>query len=213
LIKNKGEIFINTDIKAMEKYADENNVPIMDKNGLKFLVNYIKYNNIKSILEIGSAIGYSAINMALAGTDITITTIEKDEVRYLEALKNIKRFNLDKRINLILGDALDLEIDEMYDLVFIDAAKGQYIKYFEKFAPNVKKSGTIISDNIYFHGLVEQNERIEKKNLRQLVDKIKKYILFLEENNEFKTEFFRVGDGVAVSKRGADGNENIGNAK
>ncbi len=173
--------FINTDMKAMEIYAEENNVPIMEKDGLKFLLDYIKSNNIKSILEIGSAIGYSAINMALVNSNITVTTIERDETRYLEALKNIKRFNLDKRINLILADALDINLDEKYDLVFIDAAKGQYIKFFEKYSENVKKDGTIISDNIYFHGLTEQASRIEKKNLRQLVDKIRKYILFLME--------------------------------
>lgn len=200
-------------MKAMEKYADENNVPIMDKKGLKFLVDYIKFNNVKSILEIGSAIGYSAINMALVNTNITVTTIEKDEVRYLEALKNIKRFGLDKRINLILGDALEIKLEEEYDLVFIDAAKGQYIKYFEKFSPNVKKDGAIVSDNIYFHGLIEQNERIEKKNLRQLVDRIKRYILFLKDNKEFKTDLFKVGDGLAVSKRRKDNYENTSDAK
>jgi predicted O-methyltransferase YrrM len=205
--------FINTDMKAMEKYADENNVPIMDKSGLKFLVDYIKFNNVKSILEIGSAIGYSAINMALATPNVTVTTIERDQIRYLEAIKNIKRFNLDKRINLILADALDINLDEKFDLVFIDAAKGQYIKFFEKYAPMVKKGGTIISDNIYFHGLVEQTSPIGKKNLRQLVDKIKNYIVFLKDNKEFKTEFFRVGDGIAVSKREEDGNENSSNAK
>ncbi|MDD2202882.1 MAG: O-methyltransferase [Bacilli bacterium] len=197
----------------MEKYAEENNVPIMDKKGLKFLVDYIKFNNVKSILEVGSAIGYSAINMALVNTNITVTTIEKDEVRYFEALKNIKRFKLDKRINLILGDALEINLEEKYDLVFIDAAKGQYIRYFEKYSPNVKEDGTIISDNIYFHGLIEQNERIEKKNLRQLVDRIKRYILFLNENQEFKTEFFKVGDGLAVSQRRKDNDENTSDAK
>lgn len=205
--------FINTDMKAMEKYAEENNVPIMDKKGLKFLIEYIKYNNVKSILEIGSAIGYSAINMALAGNSIEVTTIEKDEVRYLEALKNIKKFKLDKRINLILGDALDIKLEDQYDLVFIDAAKGQYTNYFQKYSSNVKEDGTIISDNIYFHGLIEQNERIEKKNLRQLVDKIKKYILFLKDNKDFETEFFRVGDGLAVSKRKKECNEDIDNAQ
>lgn len=208
----KEMFYINTDMRAIEKYADENNVPIMDKKGLKFLVDYIKFNNVKSILEIGCAIGYSAINMALADDNITVTTIEKDEVRYLEALKNIKRFNLDKKINLILGDALDLDIKEKYDLIFIDAAKGQYINFFKKYSDNVKEDGTIVSDNIYFHGLIEQNERIEKRNLRQLVDKIKKYILFLKDNNEFETEFFKVGDGLAISKRRKDGNENINNA-
>jgi predicted O-methyltransferase YrrM len=142
--------------------------------------------------------------MALANPDITITTIEKDETRYLEALKNIKRFNLDKRINLILGDALDLKIADKYDLIFIDAAKGQYIKFFEKYASNIKNRGIIVSDNIYFHGLVEQTERIEKKNLRQLVDKIKQYILFLKDNKAFETSFFKVGDGLAVSKKKED---------
>jgi predicted O-methyltransferase YrrM len=205
--------FINTDMKAMEIYAEENNVPIMEKDGLKFLLDYIKSNNIKSILEIGSAIGYSAINMALVNSNITVTTIERDETRYLEALKNIKRFNLDKRINLILADALDINLDEKYDLVFIDAAKGQYIKFFEKYSENVKKDGTIISDNIYFHGLTEQASRIEKKNLRQLVDKIRKYILFLMENENFKTEFLKIGDGLAVSRRREDENENISGSK
>lgn len=203
---------INTDMKAMEKYADENNVPIMDKKGLKFLVDYIKFNNIKSILEIGSAIGYSAINMALTSSNITVTTIERDEVRYLEALRNIKHFDLDKRINLILGDALELKITEKYDLIFIDAAKGQYIRFFEKYSGNVKENGTVVSDNIYFHGLIEQSEPIEKRSLRQLVDKIKKYILFLQDNKEFKTEFFKVGDGIAVSQRKKDSNEDINNA-
>lgn len=199
-------------MRVIEKYAEENNVPIMDKKGLKFLIDYIKANNIKSILEIGSAIGYSAINMALSGPNVIVTTIEKDEVRYLEALRNIKCFDLDKRINLILGDALELKLEEKYDLIFIDAAKGKYIDYFRKYALNVKLNGTIISDNIYFHGLIEQNARIEKKNLRQLVDKIKKYILFLKDNKEFETNFYKVGDGLAVSQRRKDDNENISNA-
>ena len=77
----------------------------------------------------------------------------------------------------------------------------------------MKKNGTIISDNIYFHGLVEQKERIEKKNLRQLVDKIKEYIIFLKDNEDFDTEFFKVGDVLAVSKRKDEVNENIDNAK
>jgi predicted O-methyltransferase YrrM len=193
--------FINTDLKAIEKYAEENNIPIMDKSGLKFLTNYIRLGNVKSILEIGTAIGYSAINMALVKDDVVITTIERDEARYLDALKNIKKVGLDKRINLILGDALNLNIEDKYDLIFIDAAKGQYIKFFEKYANNVKDDGAIITDNIYFHGLVEQKEEIESKNLRQLVDKIKGYILFLKNNTEFKTSFYKVGDGVSVSRR------------
>lgn len=192
---------MNNDFKYIEKYAEEHNIPIMEKTGINFLAKYIKENNIKNILEIGSAIGYSAIKMALVDEKIKITTIEKNDSRYLEALKNIKNFNLEKQITLVLADALDIELSEQYDLIFIDAAKGQYIKFFEKFKKNLKKSGVIISDNIMFHGYVEKKERIESKNLRQLVNKIKNYIDFLEKNDEFDTIFYKIGDGISVSKR------------
>ena len=192
---------MNNDFKYIEKYAEEHNIPIMEKTGINFLTKYIKENNIKNILEIGSAIGYSAIKMALVDEKIKITTIEKNDSRYLEALKNIKNFNLEKQITLVLADALDIELSEQYDLIFIDAAKGQYIKFFEKFKKNLKKSGVIISDNIMFHGYVEKKERIESKNLRQLVNKIKNYIDFLEKNDEFDTIFYKIGDGISVSER------------
>ena len=192
---------MNSDFKYIEKYAEEHNIPIMEKTGINFLTKYIKENNIKNILEIGSAIGYSAIKMALVDEKIKITTIEKNDSRYLEALKNIKTFNLEKQITLVLADALDIELSEQYDLIFIDAAKGQYIKFFEKFKNNLKKSGVIISDNIMFHGYVEKKERIESKNLRQLVNKIKNYIDFLENNDEFNTIFYKIGDGISVSER------------
>lgn len=192
---------MDKDFKSIEKYAEEHNIPIMEKTGIKFLTKYIEENNVKSILEIGSAIGYSAIKMALVNENIKITTIEKDNVRYMEALKNIKDFDLEKRITLIYGDALLLNIEDKYDLIFIDAAKGQYINFFEKYSKNLNKKGVIISDNIDFHGLVNKEERIESKNLRQLVDKIRRYIDFLKENASFETTFYKVGDGVSISRK------------
>jgi len=186
-------------IKEMELYAEEKNIPIMQKKGIDFLCKIISKSDVKSILEIGTAIGYSAIKMALVNEDINVTSIERDQDRYIEALKNIKKAKLDKRINVIYKDALDVKIKGKYDLIFIDAAKGQYIKFFEKFKENLNPGGIIISDNLSFHGLVEQKERIESRNLRQLVGKIKKYIEFLENNKEFKTKFYKVGDGIAVS--------------
>ena len=171
----------------------------MQKKGIDFLCKIISKSDVKNILEIGTAIGYSAIKMALVNEDINVTSIERDQDRYIEALKNIKKAKLDKRINVIYKDALDVKIKGKYDLIFIDAAKGQYIKFFEKFKENLNPGGIIISDNLSFHGLVEQKERIESRNLRQLVGKIKKYIEFLENNKEFKTKFYKVGDGIAVS--------------
>lgn len=186
-------------IKEMELYAEEKNIPIMQKKGIDFLCKIISKSDVKNILEIGTAIGYSAIKMALVNEDINVTSIERDQDRYIEALKNIKKAKLDKRINVIYKDALDVKIKGKFDLIFIDAAKGQYIKFFEKFKENLNPGGIIISDNLSFHGLVEQKERIESRNLRQLVGKIKKYIEFLENNKEFKTKFYKVGDGIAVS--------------
>lgn len=192
---------MNKDFKQIEKYAEEHNVPIMQKSGINFLTKYISENNVKNILEIGSAIGYSAIKMALVSDKVKVTTIEKDNERYLMALKNIKEFDLEKRITLISGDALNVELEDKFDLIFIDAAKGQYIKFFEKYSKNLKKNGVIISDNLDFHGLVEQEERIASKNLRQLVNKIRNYIDFLKNNTEFTTKFYKIGDGISISTK------------
>lgn len=187
-------------IKQIKDYADKNNVPIMMDEGIAFLKKYIRENNIKNILEVGTAIGYSAIMMCAVREDITVTTIERDEKRYLEAIKNIKKMELEDRINLIYKDALEVELDDKYDLIFIDAAKAQSIHFFERFEKNLNDGGTIITDNMKFHGLVDKNpEEIESRNLRQLVRKVKKYTEFLENNKAYETEFLELGDGVAVS--------------
>ena len=185
----------------LEKYAQINHVPIIQKDGLEFIINYIKENNVQSVLEIGTAIGYSAINMALINKNIQITTIERNETMYAEARKNIRKFNLQKQITLILGDALDTNIQGQYDLIFIDAAKAQYIKFFEKYKHNLAPKGVIITDNLNFHGLTKAPETIHSKNLRALVNKINKYKEFLKNNKEYKTDFYQVGDGITISKK------------
>ena len=189
-------------INEIRAYAKEEKVPIMMDDGLKFLIEYIAKNKIQSVLEIGTAIGYSSIMMALSNPSLTITTIERDEKRYLEALKNIKKLKLEDRITLIFNDALDVSLSEKYDLIFIDAAKAQSIKFFEKFEKNLNPSGTIITDNLKFHGLVDKDEEeIESRNLRALVRKIKEYISSLKGNINYKTDFYELGDGISVSKR------------
>ena len=193
---------MNDLINKIKDYAVVNNVPIMTDEGIDFLTNYIKENNVKRILEVGTAIGYSAIMMCNVRDDITVTTIERDKVRYDEAVKNVDSFNYNDRINLIYGDALEVEIEGKYDLIFIDAAKAQNIKFFEKYKVNLDEGGTIITDNMNFHGLTFMEDTTNlSRNLKQLVRKLKNYHEFLENNTEFSTEFFDIGDGIAISKR------------
>lgn len=189
-------------IREMKQYAEVNNVPIMMDEGIDFLTTFILKNHVKNILEIGTAIGYSAIMMALVDPNVKITTIERDEIRYLEALKNVKAFGLENRITLIYNDAFNVKLDEKFDLIFIDAAKAQNIKFFEMFERNLEYRGVIITDNLKFHGLVDKKEEeIKSKNLRALVRKIKDYVDYLKTNEKYNTEFFEVGDGISVSKR------------
>lgn len=194
-------------IKEMERYAEANNVPIIERDSIEFIRKYIKINNVKSILEIGTAIGYSAIKMAEIDPKLEVTTIERDEKKYREAVKNVNECGMDQQINIVFNDALDVNLaGHKYDLIFIDAAKGQYIKFFEKFQNYLNPDGIIITDNLKFHGLVDNKEKIESKNVLGLVNKIEKYIDFLKENEEFVTKFYDIGDGISVSFRKNDEN-------
>ncbi len=182
-------------------YAAKNSIPIMRDGGIEFICNYIKENHIKKILEIGTAIGFSAIEFAQVAPDITVTTIELDIDRHIKAKQNIHDSGLDSRIKAIHGDALKLELDDTFDLIFIDAAKGQYINFFEKYKANLAPGGVFISDNLSFHGMVDDLTLTHNYSTIKLVKKIRKYIGFLKQNSEFSTTFFANGDGISVSKR------------
>ena len=184
-------------------YAKENNIPIMQQEGIIYLTNYIEKNDIHSVLEIGTAIGFSAIMMALTKDDIHITSIERDKERYMEAVKNVKKLELEDKITLIFKDALDVSLEEKFDCIFIDAAKSKNTEFFEKFQSRLNDNGTIITDNMKFHGYVDKDEsEIKSRNLRGLVRKVKEYREFLRNNKKYNTEFLDdVGDGIAVSRK------------
>ena len=187
-------------IKEMEHYAEANNVPIIEKDSIDFINNYIRLNNVKTVLEIGTAIGYSAIMMAKDKGDLEVITIERDSDRYREAIKNIKNCSLDDRIEVVFNDALEANLaGYKFDLIFIDGAKSAYTKYFDKFKFYLNDNGAIITDNLAFHGLVENKDLIESKNVQGLVNKIEEYIEYLKDNDEFITKFYDIGDGLSVS--------------
>ncbi|MEG1351068.1 MAG: O-methyltransferase [Bacilli bacterium] len=193
---------ILTEVQAIKQYAIANKIPIMVDEGIKFLTTFIVQNNINNVLEVGTAIGYSAIMMCLANPNLKIVSIERDEVRYLEAVKNIKKLNLENRITLIFKDAIDVIIDGKFDLVFLDAAKGKNIDFFEKFDKNIITGGYIITDNLGFHGLVDKDDaEIKSRNLRSLVKKIREFKLYLEENKYYNTTILNIGDKISLSEK------------
>lgn len=188
-------------IKEIHSYAISNSVPIVTDEGLELIKMLIRIKKAKKILEIGTAIAYSSINMALLDNEIMIDTIERNNKMFEVASSFVSKACLNNRINIINNDALLVNDDELkndYDIIFIDAAKAQYIKFFTKFSPLLKDDGIIISDNLLFHGLVEDDSNCGK-DLRALVRKIKNYNSFLSSNEDFLTTFLRIGDGMAIS--------------
>lgn len=185
-------------IRDMERFAKKENVPIMQKESLNYLISFIKQHNIKSVLEVGTAIGYSTILIKEAVNNIT--SIERDEERYKIAVKNVELSNLNN-ITLIKGDALDITITDKFDLIFIDAAKGKNKEFVDKFKSNLNENGYIIIDNMDFHGLVGKSMTIEKRRLRSLVKKIENFIKYMEEQTEFKVTKIDKGDGLYLLER------------
>ena len=193
---------VYSQIMKIKKEALDDEIPIMQDETIDFITNYIVTKGVKKILEIGTATGYSAIMMALANPLARIVTIEKDKDRYIKALKNVKKMNLEDRITLIFKDALEVRLDEKFDLIIIDAAKSKNLDFFSHFEKNLEADGAVITDNINFHGYVNKDlSEIPSRNIRGLVKKIRNYIEFLEQNKKYKTKFHDLGDGISVTER------------
>lgn len=187
-----------TDIK---KFAKKYDVPILKDDSSDWICNYIRENNCKSVLEIGTAIGFSSIKFAKAAPDVHVTTIEIDIDRHNQAIQNIQDNGLSEKVTAIWGDATQYDIPGKFDLIFIDASKAQYIRFFEKYKNSLTENGVIISDNLAFHGMVDDLSLTQNDSTIRLVKKIRKYIDFLKQNTEFQTTFYDFGDGISVSKK------------
>ncbi|HHY72917.1 MAG TPA: O-methyltransferase [Bacillus bacterium] len=191
-------------IIEIEKYAKEHRIPIMELVGMESMLQFLKLLQPKVILEIGTAIGYSAIRMAKALPNAQITTIERDKIRYDKAIENIAAMNLQEQITVIFGDALETkeQVSQYgpFDCIFIDAAKGQYMRFFELYSALLNHHGVIFSDNVLFRGFVAK-ANVEEKRHQSLVDKIKGYNKWLMNHPEFETTILTVGDGIAISRK------------
>ncbi|MBE0700895.1 MAG: O-methyltransferase [Acholeplasmataceae bacterium] len=184
-------------INELKQYAKAHHVPIISDDGLLFLKHIFESQQIKDVLEIGTAIGYSAIVMASWGA--RIDTFERNKDMIDQAKRHIEISDMKHQVTLIPEDALTYQgILKFYDLIFIDAAKSQYQKFFEKYTPYLNPGGIVICDNLSFHNLKPENVN---RHTRQLLKKIDSFKSFLVEHKGFNTEFFTIGDGMSLSKR------------
>lgn len=187
--------------KDMNEYAAEHQVPILQEEGMELLIKKIQEYDCHSFLEIGTAIGKTSLIVAGLKPDMKVVTIERNPEMIEQAKENFFDSPFRDKIHLIEGDALDVQLRESFDCIFIDAAKSQYIRFFEKFCPLLTQDGIIITDNMNFHGLVAHPERTHNRSTKQLVRKIKAYEEYLKSLREFETTFYPDGDGIALTKR------------
>ncbi|WP_141433686.1 O-methyltransferase [Bacillus sp. 03113] len=188
----------------MEAYAKEHHVPIMELAGIECLLQLLRIQLPKKILEVGTAIGYSALRMAFALPQCGIITIERDAERYELAEMYFQKADKQEQILLVKGDALEVEEEikkhAPFDCIFIDAAKGQYQLFFDIYSSYLSTKGIIITDNVLFKGLVYE-EKIENKRIRSLVRKINDFNHWLMNHPDYDTVIIPVGDGIAISKK------------
>ena len=189
------------ELEKIKQKALEDHIPIIMDDTLDVIGKYLEKEKPKRILEIGTAVGYSAICFSkFLDKDGVIDTIERDVERIKEAKINIKNMNLEKVINIYEGDAIEIlpTLDEKYDVVFIDAAKGKYPFFLKEALRMINKNGIIFADNILYKGYVMSDYNKHKQ--RTAVRNLREYIKEISENPNLETEILEVGDGLAISK-------------
>ena len=188
-------------LTALKLYAEKNNVPITKDDTMQFIVDYINQNKVETILEIGTAIAFGSINMAMCNSVKNVTTLEIDTTNYREALNNIAKYNLLDKIDAKRIDAkwyID-ECDKKFDLIYLDGPKGQYINYLPKLLKMLNPNGAIIADNIFFHGMAT-GEIVTPSSCRSMVNGLRLYVDEVTHNPKLETHIYQLGDGIAVTR-------------
>ena len=189
------------ELEKIKQKALEEHIPIIMDDTLEVVDKILKEIKPKRILEIGTAVGYSAMCFSeYLQKDGKIDTIERDKERIAEARINIKNVGVEDKINIYEGDAVEIlpTLNEKYDVVFIDAAKGKYPFFLEQALRMINKNGVILADNILYKGYVMSDYNKHKQ--RTAVRNLREYIKEVTENPNIKTEILEVGDGLAISK-------------
>jgi len=200
LFKIRNEI-----IQDIKNESLEQNVPIITDEVLNYMIFTARNIKARNILEIGTATGYSGLFLAQIANENSgfLTTMEIDEIRYGKAVENFKKLGLFEKNKMIFGDALEeipkLDKNVKYDFIFIDASKGQYLKFFEMSYELLNKNGIIFIDNLMFRGLVAADKEEIPKRYKTIVKRLKEFIEKL--NEEYNFVLLPFGDGVGIVKK------------
>ncbi len=189
-----------SDFKELENYAEENIVPIVHKEVADLLRVMLKIQKPKKILEIGCAIGYSSSLFADTLEDVKIITIEKNPDMVLKAKENIKRLGFEDKIEILEGEAVEVlsNINEEFDMIFMDAAKGQYKLFYDLIIDNLKVDGVLISDNILYKGMIAHDDFVVRRK-KTIVKRMRDYLNYICSCDYLTTSLLPMGDGVAIS--------------
>ena len=189
------------ELEKIKEKALQEHIPIIMDDTLEIIEKYMKEIKPKRILEIGTAVGYSAMCFSeFLATNGKIDTIERDAERAKEAEENFKKVEVEEKINLYVGDAVEIlpTLDEKYDIIFIDAAKWKYPFFLKEALRMINNNGIIFADNILYKGYVLSDYNKHKQ--RTAVRNLREYLKEVSENPNLETEILEVGDGLAVSK-------------
>ena len=190
-------------LKELEEFAKDPYIPIMQPEVAQFLKVLFKYNPPRKILEVGTAIGYSAIYFSEIGvSDCEIVTIERNAEIIPKALENFKRAGIENRVTLLEGDAAEVlpTIEGEFDFVFLDAAKGQYSKFLPHCLRLLKVGGTLITDNILYRGIVASEELAPRKHIT-IARNLRGYLYEITHHDRLETSVIPLGDGVGISRK------------
>lgn len=201
MIGKKKDNMNQQELEKVKNKALEEHIPIIMEDTLEIMGNILKKKNPKKILEIGTAVGYSAMCFTnFLSPEGTIDTIEREEERVKEARENIKKVGVENKIRILEGDAVEIlpTLQERYDVVFIDAAKGKYPYFLQEALRLIQPEGIIFADNILYKGYVMSDYNKHKQ--RTAVRNLREYIQEVSENPNLETEILEVGDGLAISR-------------
>ncbi len=188
-------------IEELRKQGLNEGIPLMDEDGLYYICNFLAETGCESMLEVGTAIGYSAIVFAESNTGLRILTLEKDEERHNRALENIAQSECAGNIEAICTDARKYQCDRMFDVILLDGPKAHNSELVNHYENNLKDGGYFIVDDVYFHGYLDNPGVIRSRRLKSIVIKLARFRQELEANEKYETTYLEIGDGLLIAKK------------